>query len=311
MPATPVTSASNSSTTLGSPAHPRVSVLGLGAMGAVLAGTLLAAGHPTTVWNRTHGRADTLRAAGAIEATSPAEAVSAADVVIVCLFDHASVHQTLDPIATHLAGTDLVNLTTTTPEQARELAAWSETHGIHHLDGGIMSVPEMIGHAGSEILYSGSPEVFGRRQDLLAHWGASTYLGPDAGRASLEDLAILSGMYVMFAGFLHGAAMVASAGVGAVEFAGRAAPFLAAMTGGLGGLAETVDARSYAAPGQQSLDFSDLSHIVRASAEAGVSTEAVQMVQNLITRQRDAGFGTEGFARIYESITDTTSRSHR
>lgn len=44
--------------------RPPVTVLGTGAMGAALAETLLGAGHPTTVWNRTPGRADPLAAKG-------------------------------------------------------------------------------------------------------------------------------------------------------------------------------------------------------------------------------------------------------
>ncbi|WP_154795081.1 NAD(P)-dependent oxidoreductase [Occultella kanbiaonis] len=299
---TPITAASDSSTTPDSPAQARVSVLGLGVMGSVLASTLLAAGHRTTVWNRTSGRADPLRAAGAIVAGSPAEAISTADVVIVCLFDHASVHEVLDPLVDHRTGIDLINLTTTTPEEARELAAWSSTRGIHYLDGGIMAVPAMIGQDGSSILYSGAPEVFERHEQLLRSWGKATYFGGDAGLASLEDLALLSGMYVMSAGLLHGMAMVGSVGVSASSFVTRAQPFLAAMTETFPAFAETIDSRRYDAPERQSLEFSDLGKLVRASTEAGISPAVVQMVQDLIMRQRDAGFGDEDFSRIYESI---------
>ena len=42
--------------------------------------------------------------------------------MVVCLLDHGSVHEVLDPAADALAGRVLVNLTTGTPEQARELA---------------------------------------------------------------------------------------------------------------------------------------------------------------------------------------------
>jgi len=45
------------------------------------------------------------------------------------------------------------------------------------------------------------------------------YLGTNPGMASLQDMAILSGIYAMFDGFLHDAAMVASADVPAAAFA--------------------------------------------------------------------------------------------
>jgi 3-hydroxyisobutyrate dehydrogenase-like beta-hydroxyacid dehydrogenase len=54
-----------------------VSVIGLGAMGRALAAAFLSAGHRTTVWNRTGGRAGDLVGKGAIEAATVAEAVAA------------------------------------------------------------------------------------------------------------------------------------------------------------------------------------------------------------------------------------------
>lgn len=275
-----------------------VSVLGLGAMGSALAKALVAAGHETTVWNRSAGK----ELPGAHVTTTAGEAVRASPVVVACLLDHASVHDVLDPLAGDLAGRILVNVTTTTPAQARELATWAEAAGITYLDGGIMAVPAMIGTPGSAILYSGSQAAFDECRPLLDLWGTSTYFGTDPGMAALYDLALLAGMYVMFAGFLHGAAMVAPAGVSASEFATRAAPWLAAMTGGFAGLAAVVDGGDYTVAGQQSLEFSDLGDILAASTEQGVSTEAVAMVQRLIRRQIDAGHGKEGFARIIESI---------
>ncbi|GAB2983559.1 NAD(P)-dependent oxidoreductase [Saccharothrix stipae] len=280
----------------------KVTVLGLGAMGAALATALVRAGHPTAVWNRSPGKADALVGLGATAAPTARDAVSAADVVIACLFDADSVHEVLDPVADLLTGRTLVNVTTTTPDQSREIAGWAAAHGVAYLDGGIMAVPQMIGQPGSSVLYSGSRAAFDRYRPLLDLWGESAYFGEDAGVASLYDLALLAGMYVMFAGFLHGAAMVGGAGVSAAEFAERAAPWLSAMTGAFAGFAAVVDGGDYTGPGQQSLEFSDLGDMVDASAAQGISTEVVGVVQGLIRRQVDAGHGKEGFARIFESI---------
>jgi 3-hydroxyisobutyrate dehydrogenase-like beta-hydroxyacid dehydrogenase len=216
--------------------------------------------------------------------------------------DHASVHEVLAPLVDELAGRTLVNVTTTSPAQAREFATWAAEAGVDYLDGGIMAVPHMIGRPEASLLYSGSAEAFERCKPLLDTWGTSTYFGADAGLASLYDLALLAGMYVMFAGFMHGAAMVAPAGVTAGEFAAMAAPWLTAMTGGFEEFAAVIDGGDYTVPGQQSLEFSDLGHIVAASAEQGIGTEVIGMVQGLIRRQIDAGHGEEGFARIIESI---------
>lgn len=279
-----------------------VTVLGLGAMGSALATALLDAGHTTTVWNRTPARAAGLADRGAAAPSDIGDAVTAHPLVIACLLDHASVHETLDPVIGTMRGSTLVNLTTTTPNEARELAGWAAEHGVDHLDGAIMATPPMIGTADASILYSGPREVFDGVRPVLDRWATSTYDGADPGLASLFDLALLSGMYTMFAGFLHGAAMAGSAGMTATEFAARATPFLSAMTFAFAHDAAVIDGGDYTVDGQQSLDFSDLSHIVRASEEQGVAPGPVAAVQELIGEQIAQGYGAEGFARIYESL---------
>lgn len=282
---------------------PQATVLGLGAMGSALATALITSGIRTTVWNRSPGRSEPLARQGADTAGTLAAAVRASPVIIICLLDHRSVREVLDPLAADLAGRVLVNLTTTSPAEARELAVWSAARGADHLDGGILAVPAMIGQEGASILYSGGSEaIFARCRPLFDKWATSTYLGPDPGMASLYDLALLAGMYVMFAGFMHGAAMVAPAGVTASDFAAMSGPWLAAMTTGLPGFAEVIDGGDYTVAGQQSLLFSDLKTIVAASTGQGISTEVIDMVQRLIQRQIEAGHGGDGFARIIESI---------
>jgi 3-hydroxyisobutyrate dehydrogenase-like beta-hydroxyacid dehydrogenase len=294
--------------------HPEpagVTVLGLGAMGSALAATLLDAGHDTTVWNRTPERAAALSARGATAAPTISAAVTAHPLVVAVLLDHASVHETLDPVIEQMRGSALVNLTTTTPNEARELATWAAGHGVRYLDGAIMATPPMIGGPGAAILYSGLREVFEDARPVLDRWADSTYDGADSGLASLFDLAMLSGMYSMFAGFLHGAAMAGSAGMSATEFAGRATPFLSAMTDSFTDFASVIDGGDYTVPGQQSLDFSDLSHIVRASVEQGVQPVPIAAVQELIAKQIAAGHGAEGFARIYESLRADSTEDAR
>ncbi len=279
-----------------------VAMLGLGAMGSSLAARLLDAGHTVTVWNRSAGRDADLVARGAQRGATVADAVTAQPLIVACLLRHPSVHETLDPVVDQLRGKTLVNLTTTTPNEARETAAWAAGHGIDYLDGAILAVPTMIGSPGAQVFYSGSQTAFDQHREVLDTWATSVFDGSDAGRASLIDLAMLSGMYQMFAGFLHGAAMVGSEGMTATDFAARAAPFISAMTGGFIGLARVVDGGDYTLAGQQSLDFSDLSYIVRASDAQGVNPATIAAVQALITRQIAAGHGSEGFARLYESF---------
>jgi 3-hydroxyisobutyrate dehydrogenase len=69
----------------GDRALPRVAVLGTGIMGSAMARNLLAAGLPTTVWDRSPSATAPLSGAGALAATSSAEAVRDARIVITML----------------------------------------------------------------------------------------------------------------------------------------------------------------------------------------------------------------------------------
>jgi hypothetical protein len=77
------------------------------------------------------------------------------------------------------------------------------------------------------------------------------------------------------------------------------------MTGALTRYAATIDATDYTGEGQQSLEFSDLTRIVTASVEQGVSAEVLAPVHEMIQRQIAAGHGKQGFARIFEELRTT------
>lgn len=70
--------------------RPRVSIVGVGAMGAAVAGRLLDVGHEVVVWNRTTVRTAPLAAAGAMVATSPAAAAAESDVCVLLVSDESA-----------------------------------------------------------------------------------------------------------------------------------------------------------------------------------------------------------------------------
>ncbi len=181
-------------------------------MGAALARTWLAAGHPLTVWNRSPGRSAELALRGARVADTAAEAVAASPLVVTCLLDDASVREALADA--DLTGKDLVDLTTSTPAESRSRAAWAAGRGARFLDGGIMAVPPMIGApgAGGYILYRGPRALFDQHRDVLGVPAETRYAGEDFGLAALYDVALLSAMTAMFAGARHAFALVEGRG---------------------------------------------------------------------------------------------------
>src|SRR5690606_4556506 len=249
-----------------------VTVIGLGAMGSRIAEVLLAGGHPTTVWNRNPDRAAPLVELGAVRARGVAEAVAASPLVGVCVLDYAAVREVLEPVAAELAGRTLGVFTTGTPRPARETARWAAERRIGYVDCGMMATPPMIGRDGARFLYSGSEEAFEPHRAALELLGAAEFLGEDPGLAALYDLALLSAMYGMFAGFLHGAALDGRGCVKAADFAEQAATWVTAMTAGFAHDAAYIDAGGYTARDEQTVAFNReaLEVIVQASREEGL-----------------------------------------
>ncbi|WP_433010034.1 NAD(P)-dependent oxidoreductase [Kribbella sp. CA-294648] len=276
-----------------------VTVLGLGAMGTALARTFLAAGHPTTVWNRTPGRSPELDDLGAVRAKSVGDAIAAGPLIVACLLDDASVRSTLEPVAPELARRTLVNLTNGTPEQARRTADWAAQQGAQYLDGGIMAVPVMIGGPAAFILYSGSPEAFEQYRDDLAVLAKPTYVGSDAGLAALQDIALLSAMYGMFGGAAHALAMVSSEKVSPTAFtADLLIPWLTAMLGAVSGMAKDLEYGADEAGSNLAMQAAAFGNLVDASEAQGVDPMVLLPMRTLLKRAVAEGHGDEDVAGI-------------
>ena len=278
---------------------PPVTVLGLGAMGTALARTFLAAGHPTTVWNRTPGRSPELDDLGATRARTVGDAIASSPLVVVCLLDDASVRSAIEPVASELARRTLVNLTNGTPEQARRTADWAAQQGAQYLDGGIMAVPAMIGGPAAFILYSGSAEAFEQHRDDLAVLGGPTYAGSDPGLAALQDLALLSAMYGMFGGVAHALAMVSSEKLSPIAFTDDLlVPWLTAMLGSVTRMAK--DLEYGAGPGQAgsnlAMQAAAFGNFIDASEAQGVDPLLLRPIHTLLDRAVVEGHGDEDMA---------------
>lgn len=265
---------------------------------------LLDAGHPTTVWNRTASRADSLVRDGAVLAGSVDEAVTASPLVIICVLDHTVVRRLLEPLGEQLAGHPVVNLTSSTPEQARETAAWAVGRGIDYLDGAIMVPTPLIGKPDALLLYSGAQKVFAdHRATLSTLGGQADYLGSDPGLASLYDLGMLDLFFAGMTGFLHASALVGADGISAEAFLPYAQQIVAILPETLAGLARDVDAAEY--PGDEdTLDMEDaaLNHIVDASVARSIDPTVPDAVRALARRAIAAGHGSDGFSRVVEQF---------
>ncbi len=284
--------------TTGPPAP--VTVLGLGAMGGALARAFLAAGHPTTVWNRSPARAEALARAGAVVAAGVPEAAAASPLTVVCLLDTAAVDAVLGAAGDALAGSTVVNLTSSTPEDARAVGGRVVAAGARHLDGAVMVPTPMVGTDDALVLYAGDAAAFAAHRTTLAALGGELdLLGDDPGLAAVHDLGMLDVFFAGMTAFLHAAAVVGADGVRAGAFLPYARRVLALLGPTFAQLARDVDGGEF--PGDEDtldMELAALEHVVATSRARGVDPSVAGAARDLVRAAVAAGHGEDGFSRV-------------
>ena len=160
----------------------RIAFLGLGVMGAPMAGHLARGGHQVTVYNRTTATAEAwvARHAGeglnVMRAATPAEAAAGQDLVLTCVGNDDDLAEVVlggeGALAAMAPGALLVDHTTVSPGMAQRIAAKAERRGILALD-----APVSGGQAGAEsgklsIMCGGAVQAMDRARPILEAYAA-------------------------------------------------------------------------------------------------------------------------------------------
>lgn len=284
-----------------------VTVIGLGPMGQAMTRTLLAAGHPVTVWNRTASRADGVVTDGATLAVTPSEAVKASDLVILSLTDYQAMYDVLDSATESLAGRTLVNLSSDTPDRTREAATWAAGHGAAFLTGGVMVPAPMVGTEAAYVYYSGRDEVRESHLATLTLLGTPKHLGEDPGLAQMMYQAQLAVFLTTLSGLMHATAMLGTAGRKAQE----TLPELLSFVDSIGDILRAGEETPGAAldAGEHPGDLSTVTmmgatsdHIVETSTSLGLDLALPLAVRAHYRRAIDDGHGGDNWTRIIDSI---------
>ncbi|MGQ4384699.1 NAD(P)-dependent oxidoreductase [Streptomyces sp. SAS_270] len=286
-----------------------VTVIGLGPMGQAMTRTLLAAGHPVTVWNRTAGRADGVVADGATLAATPREAVEASDLVILSLTDYPAMYDVLGSSAESLAGRTLVNLSSDTPDRTREAATWAAGHGAAFLTGGVMVPAPMVGTEASFVYYSGPHQVMESHLAALTALGTPRHLGEDPGLAQMMYQAQLAVFLTTLSSLMHATAMLGTAGMKAAEVL----PELLSSADAIGAILRSgeehpgtaLDAGEH--PGELStvtMMGATSDHIVETSTSLGLDLALPLAVQAHYRRAIEDGHGSDNWTRIIDGIRE-------
>lgn len=165
----------------------RIGFIGLGAMGAPMAGHLQAKGLLAAVGNRTQAKAEALAAELAVrDARSPADFADC-DAVVLCVSRDADVLQCVDDLAGVLApGALVIDHSTVSRDTAIEAARRLAAKGIGFLDAPVSGGVEGACNGKLSVMVGGDAEVLARAQELLSAYALRvTHMGPTgAGQAT-------------------------------------------------------------------------------------------------------------------------------
>jgi len=148
----------------------------MGIMGAPMAGNCLKAGFPVTVWNRTAGRCEPLKQAGAAVADRPAALAAASDVVISCVTANQDVLDVLlDEQAGVIAGVQdgatVIDHSTVAPWVAEKCAEAFAAKGAGFLDAPISGGDVGAKNGTLSIMVGGEKAHFDRALPVLEAMG--------------------------------------------------------------------------------------------------------------------------------------------
>lgn len=184
----------------------RIGFIGLGAMGAGMAASLVRAGSTVAGFDLRQAALEELVAAGGQRAASPRAAAEGAALLVVMVVNQAQVEDVLfgaDGAAQALRRGATVMLSSTVPAgYVRELGERLDRHGLLLLDAPVSGGAVAAGKGELTIMASGSAEAFAAAERTLAACARQVHrLGPMPGIGSMVKAVnqLLAGIHVVSA----------------------------------------------------------------------------------------------------------------
>jgi len=194
------------------PGETKIGWIGTGVMGNSMAGHLLAAGFAVSVYSRTKAKAETLLGKGAGWADSPRALAQQSDVIFAIVGFPSDVREVMlgadGALAGSKAGNVLVDMTTSEPSLAVEIAEAAKAKGVFSVDAPVSGGDIGAKNAALSIMVGGDKQVvdalqpcFGAMGKTIIHQG-----GPGAGQHTkmVNQILIASNMIGVCEALLYG-----------------------------------------------------------------------------------------------------------
>lgn len=179
----------------------KIAVLGLGNMGSPMARQLIRAGHEVTVWNRTHSKAEALRAERAKVSESPGHAAKQAEVVVTMLADDHAVESAVlhaGGVIDNLArGATHISCSTISVTLSKELAEEHRKRGQHYMAAPVFGRPDAAEAGKLFVAAAGAKEVAEHCMPILEAIGQRVFVMGE--KPEMANVVKLSGNFLIAA----------------------------------------------------------------------------------------------------------------
>ncbi len=194
------------------PGKTRLGWIGTGVMGTSMAGHLLAAGYAVTAYNRTQSKLGPLLEKGAKAADSPRAVAEASDVVFAIVGFPRDVREVFLGDDGILAGTTsgaiVVDMTTSEPSLAVEIAEAAKAKGVHAVDAPVSGGDVGAKNAALSIMAGGEEAAVEALRPCFEALGKTIVRqgGPGAGQHTkmVNQILIATGMIGVCEALLYG-----------------------------------------------------------------------------------------------------------
>jgi 3-hydroxyisobutyrate dehydrogenase-like beta-hydroxyacid dehydrogenase len=287
----------------------KIGFVGLGSMGAPLAGRLLP-GNQVQGTNRTKAKAAALIEQGLIWRDTPREAAAGAQVVFSMVTDDAALQAiTSGPdgiLAGLWPGAIYVDMSTVSPQASRELARRVHWAGGTMIDAPVSGSVPAAENGTLAIMAGGPANAFHTVEPLLRRLGHSVIHVGGNGRGLLLKLAINISLAAQMLAFSEGMLLAERGGIDP-RLAARAmtesaigSPMLKAR------LPLVLELPEHAWFDMQ-LMHKDIRLALEAARESGAPLPAALAADSVLARAEEMGFGHRDIAGLFQVLAQTTA----
>jgi 3-hydroxyisobutyrate dehydrogenase len=284
---------------------PHIAVLGLGIMGGGMAGRLLSAGFPLSVYNRNREKATKFAEGGAFVAASAREAAARAEVTISMVADDTASRSMWlgegGALAGAARGSLLLESSTLSVGWVRELAAAAAEKQCEFLDAPVTGTKPHAANGELFFMVGGPAAGFARARDVLSVLGREVlHVGP-TGSGALIKLINNFACAVQAASFAEAMALVKESGldrekcVAVLANSAVASPLIKRMLA-------SMESGDFTPNFPLKLMTKDIGYAINEGAKCGVPLQTAAPALEVFKHAIDQGLGDQDFSAVVKSV---------